>query len=107
MQWCAGFVKLEWNYEQDGGWLLSVKRLVTRSRNWDQHRVDHYSSSMGTFAAMLGPYFKSCKGFDFGIKPLDLPFESRNATEFSSRFAARFFLLQENFSHCMFASAFC
>ena len=58
-----------------------------------QGRVGHCSFSMGTFAAMLRPYFKSCEGYDFGNKPIELPFRSRNVIEFSSPFAARSFLL--------------
>ena len=61
-----------------------------------RHRLGHCSSSMGTFAANLGLNFKSCETSDYGNKPIDLPFQSRNVTEFSSLFAACFFL-QRNF----------
>ena len=56
---------------------------------WSRHRVDHCSFSKDTFAAMLGLYFKSCEDSDYGNKPIDLPFQSRNINEFSSSFAAR------------------
>ena len=36
---------------------------------------------MGTFAAMLVPYFKSQEGFDDGNKSIDLPFQSRKVIE--------------------------
>ena len=39
---------------------------------------------MGTFAAMLGPYHKSCESCDYGNIPIDLPFQIWYAVEFSS-----------------------
>ena len=54
-----------------------------------QHRVRYFSFSMGFFATMLCPYFKSCEGCDYGNKTKNLTFQSRNVVEFSSPFAAR------------------
>ena len=34
------------------------------------------------FAAILAPCLKSCEGCDYGNKPIDLPFQSRNVVEF-------------------------
>ena len=45
--------------------------------------------SMGSFSAMLGLHFKSCKSCNYDNKGMDLPFQSRNVLEFSSPFAAR------------------
>ena len=66
-----------------------------------QHRVGHCSSSMDSFAAMMGPYFKSCEGCDYGNKPTDLSFQSRNVVEFSSPCAARSVCTGETFLHCI------
>ena len=46
-----------------------------------QRRIGHCSSSMGSFAPLLGRYYGGC---DYGNKPIDLLFH-----EFSSTFAAR------------------
>ena len=44
---------------------------------------------------MLGPYFKSCEGCDYGNKKM--PFQSWNVVEFSSTFAARSDCLKKSF----------
>ena len=31
---------------------------------------------------MLAPNFEPCEGFDYGNKPIDLPFKTRNVIEF-------------------------
>ena len=60
------------------------------------HRVDHCYFSMGTFAAMLGPYFKFCEVCDCGNKPKDLPFQSCQSDVFIF-LCCQFLLLQEIF----------
>ena len=52
---------------------------------------------MGTFAAMLGSYFVSCEGYDYGNKPIDLAFQNRIVIKFSSLFAACFFCYTKSF----------
>ena len=52
---------------------------------------------MGTFTAILVPYFKPCEGCDYGNKTLHLPFQSRNVVKFSSPFAVRFFCFKKSF----------
>ena len=47
---------------------------------------------MGTFAAILCPYFKSCGGFEYGNRPIEMPFQTRNITEFTSSFDARSYI---------------
>ena len=56
---------------------------------------------MGFFAAMLCPYFKSSKGCDYGNKPIDLSFQSRNVVEFLSPFSARSVCSKKFFLHCI------
>ena len=37
----------------------------------------------------LDQTFKLCEGCDYGNKPIDMPFQSRNVVEFSSSYVAR------------------
>ena len=59
---------------------------------------------MGTFAMMLGPYFKFCESFDYGNEPIGLSFQSRNVVEFSSPYAAGSFCFKKIVIHGIFVS---
>ena len=85
---------------------FSVKCQVTRIGISDQHRVSHWSFSMVSFAAMLSPNFQSCEVCDYGNKPIDLPFQSWNITEFSSSLLLVLFALR-NLLHCIIQSTSC
>ena len=78
----------------------SVKWL-TRIRMWSQKRVGHCSFSMNSFSAMLGPYFKSCEGCDYGNKTNVF---ANPVSEYRRVFISvccSFRLLWEIFVHCI------